>query len=153
MQTYDDQDRKSTAYTKEDNRKLQVLVHKVLRSLTGLDRDTPVSVLASTSNKLSVQQRTAYFTINSVHRALKSEEPVYSNSILKAMNNQPEDPHHTTNCNTVRCKLSLSRCGYYYRGSRLYNQLPVSLIQSANQTVLKKGAKQWVRENIQFNPP
>ena len=148
MHTYDDQDRKSTAFTKEDNRKLQVLVNKVLRSLTGLDRDTSVSLLSSTSNKLSVQQRTAFFTINSVHRALKNEEPVYSNSILKAIDNQIDDPHHTTNCNTVRCKLSLSRCGFYYRGSRLYNQLPVSLIQSANQSLFKKGAKQWVQEKV-----
>ena len=36
--SYDDQDRKSTAFIKEDNMKLQVLVNKVLRS-TGSDRE------------------------------------------------------------------------------------------------------------------
>ena len=63
--------------------KLQVLVNKVLRLLTGLDRDTPVSILSASSGKLSVQQRTAFFTINSVYRILRSTEPANSYSVLK----------------------------------------------------------------------
>ena len=43
LPTYDDQVRHSTAFRKEDNMKLQILVNKVLRSLTGLERETPVS--------------------------------------------------------------------------------------------------------------
>ena len=37
LQTYDEHLRQSTAFRKEDNRKLQVLFNKVLRSLNGLD--------------------------------------------------------------------------------------------------------------------
>ena len=133
--------------------KLQILVNKVLRSLTGLDRDTPVSVLSATSGKLSVQQRTALFTLNTVHRSLKNHEPSYSFSVLKPEDNQGETNHHQLNCNKVNCKLSISRGGYYYRGSRLYNQIPASLTQVRNQSLFKKGAKQWVTANITLLPP
>ena len=75
LDTYDEDQRQSTAFRKEDNMKLQVIVNKVLRSLTGLDRDTPVSVLCSRSGQLSVQQRTALFTMTSVHKSIINKEP------------------------------------------------------------------------------
>ena len=136
--SYDDQSRNSIAFTKEDNMKLQILVNKVLRSLTGMDRDTPVTELLKTSGQLSVHQRTALYTLTSVHKAFQHKKPAYSHSRL-----QPR----------VEYKLSLSRGSFFYRGSRLYNQLPDSLTQSDNQTVFKKGAKQWVLRNISALPP
>ena len=154
LPTYDDQVRHSTAFRKEDNMKLQILVNKVLRSLTGLERDTPVSVLSSVSGKLSVQQRTAFFTINTIHRSMQTQEPQYSYSTLKPIANQENEvPHYHSNCNMVHRKLSISRGGYYYRGSRLYNLLPASLTQSLTQSAFKKGAKQWVQANIPLLPP
>ena len=102
LPTYDDQERKSTAFRKEDNMKLQILVNKVLRSLTGLESDTTVSVLSSVSGKLSVQQRTAFFTINSVHRSMQTREPQYSYSTLKPTANlENEVPRYDSNCNMV----------------------------------------------------
>ena len=91
LTTYDDETRKSTAFTKEDNSKLQILVNKVLRSLTGLDRDTPVAVLHATSGQLSVQQRTAMFTLVSVHKSIQKKQPIYNYSRF-----QPNPPN--SNC-------------------------------------------------------
>ena len=62
ISTYDDQSRNSPALRKEDIMKLQVLVNKVLRSLTGLHRDTPVTTLVARSGQLSVHQRMALST-------------------------------------------------------------------------------------------
>ena len=145
LSTYDDQQRRSIAFTKEDNMKLQILVNKVLRSLTGLDRDTPVTQLHETTGLLSVHQRTALYTLTSVHKAIQQKKPVYSHSRL-----QPDLT--PVNAARVDYKLSLSRGSYFYRGSRLYNQLPESLTHSINQTVFKKGAKQWVLKNIPILP-
>ena len=58
--TFDDQQRSSPAFTKEDNRKLQILVNNVLRSITGLPREVSTALLHSKSNQLSVQQRCAF---------------------------------------------------------------------------------------------
>ena len=151
LETYDDTSRHNTAFRKEDNQKLQVLVNKVLRSLTGLDRDTSTSVLASTSGQLSVHQRTALFTVMSVHKTLKNKEPVYSHSRLNHI--QEQDQLARSNCKRVECKLSISRGGFFYRGSRLYNQLPVSLAKTTSVPVFKKNAKQWIRDNIPLLPP
>ena len=149
LSTYDDQQRLSIAFTKDDNSKLQILVNKVLRSLTGLDRDTPVTQLQKTSGLLSVHQRTALYTLTSVHKAIQQKKPVYSHSRL-----QPDlTPANVQAAARVDYKLSISRGSYFYRGSRLYNQLPDSLIHSTKQTVFKKDAKEWVLMNIPVLPP
>ena len=72
--------------------KLQVLVNKVLRSLTGMERDTSVYVQSSVSGKLFVQQCTAFFLINSVHRSMQSQESLYTYSALKPNTFQAEVP-------------------------------------------------------------
>ena len=51
---YNEKQDRSTAFTKDENRKLQIIVNKVLRALTGLDYDTPVSQLVAVSGQLSV---------------------------------------------------------------------------------------------------
>jgi hypothetical protein len=153
LSSYDDQVRNSSAFRKEDNMKLQVLVNKVLRSLTGLDRDTPVSVLYISSGQLSVHQRCALFTLSSVHRSLATQEPTYSYSSFKLRPNQAENVRHEINCNKVNYKLSISRDGYYYSGCRLYSEILSSLVPASNQSVFKKGAKQWVKANIPLLPP
>jgi hypothetical protein len=153
LQTYDEQERHSTAFRKEDNMKLQVLVNKVLRSLTGLDRDAPSSLLSSQSGQLSVHQRTALFTLTSVHKALGTMEPSFSYSTFKQTPSNGQPVRLQTNCSRVNYKLSISRGSYYYRGSRLYNQIPDSLVKTRNQALFKKGAKQWVRTHIPLLPP
>ena len=150
--SYDETNRHSTAFRKEDNLKLQVLVNKVLRSLTGLDNDTSTSVLSSTSGQLSVHQRTALFTITSVHKSLKTCEPSYNYLSFNSNQDDAENRNYT-NCRNINYKLSISRCGFYYRGSRLYNQLPASLINNEKQSIFKKKAKQWVKDNIPLLPP
>ena len=148
LATYDVQSRQSPAFRKEDNQKLQVLVNKVLRSLTRLERDTPISVLCAQSGQLSVHQRTALFTLNSVHRTLNTKEPGYSYSCLKPLPNQ-----QNTHCNKVNYKHSISRTSYSYRGSRLYNQIPSDLANKNKQSEFRKGAKQWVKRNVPLLPP
>jgi hypothetical protein len=150
--SYDETNRHSTDFRKEDNLKLQVLVNKVLRSLTGLDNDTSTSVLSSTSGQLSVHQRTALFTITSVHKSLKTCEPSYNYLSFNSNQDDAENQNYT-NCRKINYKLSISRCGFYYRGSRLYNQLPASLINNEKQSVFKRKAKLWVKENIPLLPP
>ena len=150
---YDETVRHSSAFRKEDNAKLQVLVNKVLRALTGLDNDTPSAILASTSGQLSVHQRTALFTLTSVYKSLQTKEPAYSYESFNNSLLSNQDGHHQANCKKIQYKLSLSRCGYYYRGSRLFNKLPVSLVNTTKLKDFKKNAKVWVKDNIPLHPP
>ena len=118
LQTYDEHNRQNTAFRKEDNMKLQVLVNKVLRSLTGLDRDAPSSLLSSKSGQLSVHQRTALFTLTSVHKALGTKQPAYSYSALKPSPTPGQPVRLQSKCSKVNFKLSISSGSYLYRGSR-----------------------------------
>ena len=49
LATYDDENRNSIAFTKDDNMKLQIIVNKVLRATTGLGRDAPIAQLLKQS--------------------------------------------------------------------------------------------------------
>ena len=138
---------------REDNTKLQVLVNKVLRSLTGLGRDTPVSVLCEVSGKLSVHQRTALYTLTSIHKAMLTKKPLYSYENLVSSHDPPQHNLRKPSGYTIDYKLSISRGSFYYRGSRLYNQLPVCLTAITNMNVFKTKAKRWVKEFIPLQPP
>ena len=113
-------------------------MNKVLRSLTGMDRDTHVSLLTEASGQLSVHQRTALFTLTSVHKAIKLKEPAYS--FAEFCQNQPpiQTGRHQANCSRIEYKLSISQGGYFYRGSRLYNQIPSSLANTSKQSISRK---------------
>ena len=152
LASYDDQSRHSPALRKEDILKLQVLVNKVLRSLTSLPRDTPVSILTSKSGQLSVHQRVALSTVTAIQKAITTKEP---HNIFTTLEPQPTErvPRHQTNCRNVDYHLSISRGSFMYRGSKLYNQLPPELVNKPKLSEFKKGAKEWVKARIPLQPP
>ena len=152
LSSYDDQSRHSPSLRKEDIAKLQVLVNKVLRSLTSLPRDTPVSILTARTGQLSVHQRVALSTVTSIYKALTTGEP---QNILKTLEPQPTQrvPRQETNCRNIDYNLSISRGSFMYRGSKLYNQLPQELVRQTKLKEFKKGAKQWIKANIPLKPP
>ena len=74
----DDTIRRSTAITKEDCRKLQVLQNKVLRCKIGhLNRHTPTIELLRRANDLSVHQLGAYHSLVTLARILLNGKPAY----------------------------------------------------------------------------
>ena len=68
----DDTDRRYTAFSREDNRKLQVIQNKVFRLQTNLQRETPLTELLRCTGAMSVHQLIAYHTIMTVHRVIIS---------------------------------------------------------------------------------
>ena len=153
ISTYDDQNRNSPALRKEDILKLQVLVNKVLRSLTGLHRDTPVTTLVARSGQLCIHQRMALSTIVSIHKSLLNKEPHYTHATLEPRPTLQRTSRHQTNCRSVDYSLSISRGSFIYRGSKLYNQLPQELVGKMKISEFKRGAKEWVKARIPLLPP
>ena len=56
LDEYNDSERRYVSFTKEDNRKLQVLQNTVMRLQTGLPMLTPTATLLDKANSLSIQQ-------------------------------------------------------------------------------------------------
>ena len=150
--TLDQQHRKGVAFTKEDNRRLQILVNKVLRCLTDSDRDTPTVVLHSKSNQLSVQQRCAFFSLMSMHKTMKRKEPIYHHNRFISSQRQHNVGTRSNGTLSVDYRLSLSRNSYFYRSSRLYNSLPMDLLNIDSVVIFKKKVKEWLQRHVAVVP-
>ena len=150
---YSEQQTKSIAFTKDDNRRLQILVNKVLRALTGMDYDTPVAQLIAVSGQLSVHQRTAFHTITSMFKTIQTGLPKYNSDRMEESRPINLADTRTSMRYRVDYKLSVSRGSYFYRGSRLISLLPPDIFQARDLTTFKVQAKKWVRLNIPIHPP
>ena len=90
VKSLDESCRKSPPFTKEDNRKLQVLQNKVLRLKTGLPFDTATNDLLKEAGDLSIQQLTAYTSLVTAQKSLIKQEPVYLAKKVSAKSEKPE---------------------------------------------------------------
>ena len=65
----------------------------------------------------------------------------------------PIFPHRVLNTIQVDYNMTLSRSGFIFRGSKLWNQLPVELRSEQCPKVFKKQSKAWVLEQVPIKPP
>ena len=129
LDRYRDTTTRFAAFTKEDNRRPQVLQNTVLRLLTGPRRGTQTTTLLEMTDTLSVQQLVAFQTLVMVNKVIKG-------SITAANQN-----------------LSLSRGGFILKGTYLFNSLPLPLRQEQNLKKFKEAIRKWVKRNISAKPP
>ena len=153
----EDNQRRFKSYTKRDCQKLQVLQNRVLRLKLNLNQWSNKSCveLIKESGDMSIHQQTAYFTLLQVHKTTRTTEPKYFNSKLqlKKPDNQNIFPRRQLDTITVNHKLTLGRSGFFCRGARLWNELPLSLRSCGETKLFKRGVKSWIRDNISVKPP
>ena len=149
--------RRYSAFTKEDSRRLQVLQNQVLKMLVdNPERNIPTKVLLEKTNMLSVHQLAAFHTIQTVFKTVTKEEPKYLHERLKLR--KPNEngtifPHRMLNTIQADYTLTLSRSGFVFRGSKLWNQLPSELRSEKCPMVFKKKSKSWVLNQVPIKPP
>ena len=151
----DVQQRRFPAFTRGDNRKLQVLQNKVLRLKSKLPLGTPTETLLQVTGDLSVQQLTAFSTLTMAKRAISEQKPNYlANKLcLRSFDNYPAlgASRHVNTLN-IQSHLSLSQSSFFCRSSALFNQLPPDLRAPMKPVMFKKKVKRWVKENIAARP-
>ena len=154
--TMDDTVRRSPSFSKADCRKLQVLQNKILRMKCGIvDMNTPSNDLLDSTGDMSVHQLGAYQTLVTVFRIIRSGQPKYLAEKLHMktpVDNNIFPSRHMYNIQ-IQYTLSISRCGFLYRGLRLWNMLPMELKTETNIKTFKYGVKRWVLGNIFRKPP
>ena len=148
LETYSDTDSRYYSFTKEDNRKMQVLQNSVMRLLTGKERGTPTTTLIKLTKSLSVQQTIAFQTLLMVHKIVNSSKPVYLADRLKFK----EDGRNQGVITNIDQRLSTSRGGFVYRGSMLFNKLPVELRVEPILKKFREAARTWVIKNVKAKP-
>ena len=152
----DEVNRKSTAFTKDDNRKLQVLQNKIMRLKTKKPRETPISELIKATKDMSVQQLTAYHTLMTVHKVITSGYPKYlaDKLVLRQQNGDNIFPHRQLNKILVpNVNLTLSRGGFIYRGVCLWNALPSQMRAERKTEIFKNRLREWIRLRVKIKPP
>ena len=158
LENLDEETRRTPAFNKEDNRRLQVVQNKCLRLRTGLGRDTPTADLVKAAGDLSVHQWTAFMTIMTVFRVLKSGKPKYLADKMQLRrpggDNVARVPlRHQHTITIERRDIAVARGGFVYRGAALFNSLPLELRQETSQLTFKRRVKKWVSESILVKPP
>jgi hypothetical protein len=148
VESTDEVNRRFSAFTKEDNRKLQTLQNTVLRLKTNMPKLTPTETLLTLSGDLSVQQLTALSTLTSLQKILQNGKPKYLAEKLK------QSTTHTRQENTIRISsnLTLTRGAYFYRAAGLFSNLPPEMRIQMDPNVFKPKAKAWVKSNIPPKP-
>ena len=152
----DQTNRRYTSFSKEDNRKLQVLQNQVLRLMTRTKvRETPTVTLLNQTNTLSVHQLTAFMTLISIQKVLFYKRPTYFFKKLVGSSSDNGDRIRTRQCldlKVPKADLTQTRGGYSYRSAMLWNKLPVTLKKEMNPEKFRELAKDWVRSNINWKP-
>ena len=147
--------RKFYSFTKEDNRRLQVLQNKLLRIKSGLGMETSTETLVKKCEELSVQQLTAYHTLMTVFKAVRLGKPSYlaSKFELRRPDGNAIFPHRQSGNISIRADLTLSRGGMVYRGAKLWNMLDAELRNELLIGTFKRKVKKWITEHIPVKPP
>ena len=151
METYREAETRYCCFTKEDNRKLQVLQNQVARLLIEkpCDRKTPTKDLLKMSGDLSIQQIWAPRTVTLIKKVLLTGKPTYlSERLIPRIGSQRFGMMLTQD----RAPLSLIREGFIYRGISLFNNLPDALKSEAKLSKFKSAARRWIQENVAVKP-
>ena len=144
---------KSVSFTREDNRRLQVLQNSVMKLLTGTPRRTATTTLLQMTNTLYVQQLVAYHTLTMVNKVITTSKPAYLASRLKIREEDAGVPGwNQQKISAISQRLSLTRCGFIYRGSQLFNSLPTQLRKETDPKKFSQAVRTWVVENIPAKP-
>ena len=150
----DQESRRFTAFTRGDNRKLQVLQNKVMRLQSGLPFRTSTLHLTEATGDLSVQQLTAHTTLVTAQRSMYFQSPQYLSDRLQVRTHQGNPALPVRHLNTLQkqSNLTLARSSFFCRASALFNQLPPNMRDYLNPKQFKKKSKAWVKRNIQVRP-
>ena len=150
----DEENRRFFAFTRGDNRKLQVLQNKVMRLKSGLPARTPTVQLIQATGDLSVQQLTAYSTLITAQKAIATQQPEYLARKLKLRTSDEISalPNRQTNTLRIQSNRTIVRSGFFCRSSALFDQLPLDMRSNMDPKLFKPRAKKWVQENIPIKP-
>ena len=155
LDNYKEDMQRFTSYTKEDNRKLQVIQNQVSRLLVDkkvgyYKQDLPTSELLDMTDALSIHQLGVQRTLVMVKKVLLTEKPRYLFNNLKIQ--AYKGTRSGSTMEPIKASLNLKRSSFLYRGAKLFNQIPENLKNEKKITTFKKELEKWVKKKIPVKP-
>ena len=93
----------------------------------------------------------AYHTLLSVHRAVRAGKPKAINKKIQLkspQNNQIITQRNLSSVKVPKANLTVTRGGFCFRGSTLWNSMPLELRRIEKYTKFKIKLKKWVKKEI-----
>ena len=148
-----------SSFTKEDNRKLQVLQNQVCRLLLPsriladsqyIKQNLSTEELLGRTDVLSVHQLGAQNTLIMAKKIQLSGKPTYLADRFSARHSS--NTRTGTTLQLPEVTLNLSREGFIYRSSKLFNLLPENIKNENRISQFKKKTRVWVKQNVPVKP-
>ena len=126
----------------EEVNDLQVLQNRAAQIVTHSPPRANRNQMFDKLKWLTVSQLIVYHTILTVYKVRQSREPEYLANFL--MND-----NRLGSIIIPNTTLGLAKKSFVWRGSENWNSLPLTLRKTGKLGAFKRGAQQWVKENIQ----
>ena len=99
---------------------------------------------------MSVHQLIAYKTILTVYKTIQTKKPSYIYNKLKPK--QTGRPLRNGTNLDIQAELTITRGGFMYRASKLYNMIPNHIKNEQKYSTFKSKIKTWITQNISVCP-
>jgi hypothetical protein len=155
LDRYRDTITRVTSFTKEDNRRLQVLQNHLCRLLLNTQgnyyrQNQPTQELLEKCEELSSHQLGAQRTLVMLKKIILNKKPSYLADKLQI---RPAiGARSASTIAPLDASLGITRSSFMYRGVKLFNQLPEDLRKLGKISLFKNGLKTWIKENISVKP-
>ena len=127
---------------------LQVSQNKMMKVITRSSWFTPARVLLKQCGWLSVRQLVSYHTALSVHKIVTTGKPEYHYGKMCISSHDHNTRSIVNFSEQFKGKASLTLNSFCYRGTRLYQRLPIEVTQVNNISTFKRKLKVWIKMNI-----
>ena len=146
---------RTNTFTKEDNRKLQVIQNHLCRMLLNTQsnyyrQNQSTKELLDQCGELSIHQMGAQQTLVMIQKILCTGKPDYLSKRIKVRESRVQGV--STLLAPVDASLGVTRSSFIYRGVKLYNQLPEKIRKLRKLSLFKAQLKTWIQENIDVKP-
>ena len=123
-----------------------MLYKKDLRGKTNM----PTRELLELSGDLYIHQLGALRTVTLTKKIMLSQKPTYLAERLRLP--QSTATRSGTTLTVEKTCLGMTREGFIYRGTKLFNLMPDALKNEMNINLFKKNVKNWAKEIIAVKP-
>lgn len=133
--------------TRQQLKRMQVLQSKVMRLILKCDRLTPRQSMLECLQWMSVRQRIEYNTLVFVFRVTKGMAPQYLTGTVK--HGRDVHRHYTRGADDLRlqfCRKACTQNSLFYKGFRLFNELPEEAKTTSNINEFKNICKTFVKQ-------
>ena len=131
---------------------LQKAQNRTARAVTKLDWSTPVAELLKQCGWLSVHQLIVYHSVVLVHKVMQNKSPKYLHSMFAAeYQYKTKQAHNGLIKHTRDLDLEITKDSFRWRAAKSYNELPLSIRNTASLEAFKKGTKAWIKMNTSLH--